>query len=101
MKEAELNSRVSQLLNEFENIEDISLHPEWNYSLMEKLSAQKHHPKKSGKGKIISILLMIIIANVGLVVALINKNFQHNIEREIELRTISKELLVNPISINN
>ncbi len=101
MNEAEINKKVNQLMSDFENTEEIWVSSEWNQSLLNKLSSNKRNLGKSRSRKIVYILLIVFVANAGIVLNIINNKSNQLIKQESKLKTISKELLINPISINN
>jgi hypothetical protein len=101
MKIVESQNNIPEMLREFESLENIQPSAEWELSLLGKLAAGKPHPKSNlFKTKII-VTLFILLANLGFMLnALIGHSGQTN-QRDIALKTISKELLINPSSINN
>jgi hypothetical protein len=103
MKESELNNRISQMLNAFESIENIQPQEGWSQSLMDKLSSAKRpaYPGHS-KTKFIVAILFIVLMNIGFILSTIIKNDSRNtLSRNNDLQVISKELLINPTSLNN
>ncbi|MEI6506984.1 MAG: hypothetical protein WCO54_00775 [Bacteroidota bacterium] len=101
MNESEINNRVNQLMSEFENIEKISVASEWSHSLLMKKISNKRHLAKNRSSKLIYLMLIIFIANVGIVFKIGKTKPIQISKQESKFKTISKELLVNPISINN
>lgn len=102
MKEQELNTRVSQTLQEFESMENIQPSAEWNDSLMQKLSVAKPNSIATfSSSKYAVVMLFVVMANIGFVFTAVMNDSPQAPNRDKELQTISKELLSNPSSINN
>ena len=102
MKEQELNNKVSQTLQEFESMENIQPSAEWNNSLMQKLSVAKPNSIAGfSSSKFAVLMLFVVMANIGFVFKTVMNDSQQTPNRDKELQVISKELLINPISINN
>lgn len=102
MKEPEFKNKVSQKLGEFESLENIQPSADWNSSLMSRLDSAKTDSSLTFSAiKFVIIALLIVLINVGFILnALINDPQKTN-QRNSDLQTISKELLINPNSINN
>jgi hypothetical protein len=101
MKESELIGRVNKKLDEFEKLDSIYPSPDWNNSLMEKVSSvHQYSPTKFSTGVITSMVLILILINVGFILTtLVNSSVKEG-RRAQDLQVISSELFVNPISIN-
>ena len=102
MQEQELNNRVSQTLQEFESIENIQPSAEWNDSLMQRLSVAKQNSTTTFYlPKYAVVIAFVVMANIGFVFKTMMNDSQQTPSRDKELQVISKELLINPGSINN
>jgi len=102
MEDPGLNSKVSKMLKEFDSIDDIEPSAGWNQSLMNRLSASKSYsaPIFPTAGFTVVVLLFVLI-NLGYALNAIISGPNGVSHRDKELMVISKELLINPISINN
>ena len=102
MKEQELHNRVAQTLQEFESMENIQPSGEWNDSLMQKLAGAKQNSTTTFYlPKYAVVILFLVMANIGFVFKTVMDDSQQTPGRDKELQVISKELLINPGSINN
>ena len=103
MKKSELNINVQHALKEFESLENIQASEEWNDSLMARISSAKPYSNsRSYNTKFIVLILIIVLANVGLVLSTMKHGSKHQlISKNNDLKIISKELLINPTSLNN
>ncbi len=102
MKEQELNNKVSQILNEFESMEGIQPSSDWDASLLKKLNYSKHNKFISSPLiNIAAVVVVVVIINAGFLVNLLSKPTNESITRKDELQIVSKELLINPTSIND
>jgi hypothetical protein len=101
MKEPELSGKVQQKIDEFASIELIHPSAEWKNSLMQEIgSVHQFSPSKVSTGSVTVLLLFLLLLNVGFILTtLVNKN-ESKYNRSIDLKVISTELLVNPVSIN-
>ena len=102
MKEQELKKKIFNAIQEFESLENIESSTEWNNSLIQKLS----HKKPNSRFVIASpnyllIVMLIAALNIGFIFKTINTNSNQTSSRKEELKLVSKELLINPISLNN
>jgi hypothetical protein len=102
MKETKRNNIVLQTLMEFENMPDIQPTTGWNQELMGKLAKTKpYSPSILPRTSIAAIVLLIILVNIGFILKSVIINSGNNLHRNNELQVISKELLINPISLKN
>lgn len=102
MKEKKFNSSISQTLQEFESMENIQPSTEWHNSLMQKLSVAKPNSiSRFSSPKFAVVILFLVMANIGFVFTTVMNVSQQTPRRVKDLQVISKELLINPGSINN
>ena len=102
MKKSEINNKVQQALEEFETIENIQPSTGWELSLMEKVSSKNLRPTSTfSKTKIVGVVIFFALINVGFFLSMMLHNTQQGLGRNRELQLISKELLINPTSLNN
>ena len=102
MKKQELENRVSQVLHEFDSLENLQPSTEWNDSLMQKLSVTKPNSiALYSTSKLAILILFVVMANVGFIFKTVMNDSQQIPSRANELQVISKELLINSSSINN
>jgi hypothetical protein len=103
MKESDLNREVLKRLAEFERIENIEPSSEWNDSLtlrIEMASGLAYSPSKRSSARYSIIITLILLLNIGLVLNSFFRNSQKSFIRNRDLNVISKELMVNPVSLN-
>ena len=102
MKEQELNKKVFESIQEFESIGNIESSVEWNNSLIQKISLAKPNSRfVMVSHKYLLIVMLIAVLNIGLIFKAINISSNQIPSRKEELKLVSKELLINPISLNN
>ena len=101
MEQSELHNRAIQILKEFESLEDIQPTAAWNHSLMKRLESERVHPASGNPvPKVVWVLLVFILANVGIIFSMISDSSRQSLDRGKELRAISSEFLINPTSIS-
>jgi hypothetical protein len=101
MEEQELNKKVSAALSEFEALQRYELSADWDTQLRNKLRiAQSKRENRTPALGLAVIVLFFILANLGLILGKGATKNQTDV-RDEELRAISNELLINPISISN
>ena len=102
MKESELKNRVLQKLNEFETLENIQPSEDWNQSLMKKIGSARSKPMTGiSAAKFAVAALFILLVNIGFILNSVIRNSKLPGRHDSELQIISKEFLINPVSINN
>ena len=100
MNEFELNKIVNSKLSEFEMLDSIHPEADLNMKLMNRL-ATSSSSSKTFSFQFVLIVILLISINIGFLFT-INKSDNHqSLNRKGELSIVSKELLINPISINN
>ena len=98
MENEELNNRIQESLQQFEGLENISPSNEWNESLRKKLTRTKS--KTTSSTLVISVALLCIL-NLGFAFTMLMKNNPVTNERDENLKLVSQELFINPITTNN
>lgn len=102
MKEQELNKKVFESIQEFESIGNIESSVEWNNSLIQKISLAKPNSRFAmASPRYLLIVMLIVVLNIGLIFKVINISSSQISSRKEELKFVSKEFLINPISLNN
>jgi len=102
MNQQELNSEILQKLTEFDSLGNIELSEEWNNSLLKKIDySQKHSLLRLNATKFTFILVLIMLINIGFFINTMLSHKQKISHRSNDLQVISKELLINPVSLNN
>jgi hypothetical protein len=102
MKNPEINAEVLSKLSDFENLEAVLPSEEWKHAMTKKLISVKPisgSASISTKYKVLVVLAILI--NVGIVWSSIKIDSQTDHSKKSEYQIISKEFLVNPVSINN
>jgi hypothetical protein len=98
MKESEFSDGVKQILNEFEAIPDIQPSAEWNLSLMNRLVSSKPRAISNlSLSRYNIMVLFIILINIGFILNTVIRNTPKDQLRDMELKAVSQELLINPI----
>jgi hypothetical protein len=102
MKEPKLNTDVQHALEKFEMLENIQPSANWNQSLMDRIATKNSSSSlKSSTTKYVVLVLLIVLANVGFALTSMMHRSRQSSPRSKELQLISKELLINPTSLNN
>jgi hypothetical protein len=100
MKESPVSKNVLQKLDEFDKIGYIHPTDYWNQTLMEKLASVKVNTGSDfPRTKFSVVLLVLFLVNLGFIMNAILRDNGKSLNRNTELQTISKELLINPITI--
>ncbi len=100
MKESELNKIVNDKLNEFDMLDELHPTTELNLKLMNRIATTSSSATSSSIQFALVVILLVSI-NAGFFIS-INRNNNHQaLNRKGELSIVSKELLINPISIHN
>ncbi len=102
MKDADLNLKAEQLLNQFEQSNGVLPKTIWNEQLMHKISTT---PQTNATGitanKISIIALLFILLNIGFCIKTFTKQNTTDVSRSSELTTISNELLIQNTTRTN
>jgi hypothetical protein len=102
MKESKENNDLLKTIEVFDNIGVLHPSEEWNHSLMVRLATAKQNAAPVSQTTKISVLvLFIVLLNVGFILNAFMSNSHRRVHRNNDLKVISKELLINPVSINN
>jgi hypothetical protein len=102
MSNQELNKEISQKIMEFESLEDVSFPSEWKKTLMHKLdNCDNNSFLKFSTVKLGFFVIFILLINIGLLLNSMLGHKQNISHRNYNLEIISKELLINPVSLNN
>jgi hypothetical protein len=101
MKKIEMNQKILQTLDDFENLEKMKASEAWNQALMHKLVESNSNQASvlglSSRGYILCCLFFITMNAV----CIFNFLKPPDLNRTATLRIISKELLINVVAINN
>jgi hypothetical protein len=101
MKETEFTDQVRLKLHEFETIDEIQPSSDWNQSLMNKLnSASSSVPGMNVSGFTV-LVLFIVFVNIGSMINTIIRTTDQTQQRDQDLKTVVREFLINPDSVNN
>ena len=96
------NIKVMDALKEFETIENIEPSDDWNRSLMERLSSVK--PRSASifpSTKMLVAIVFVVTINIYFLLNALVIHSGYSVHRNNDLKVISRELLINPISIKN
>jgi len=89
-------------LKEFETIENIETTDDWNRSLMERLASVK--PRSASpftSTKMLVAIVFVVTLNIYFLLNALVIHPGYSAHRNNDLKVISRELLINPISIKN
>ncbi len=100
MKETEIDNQVSRMLMQFEDLDNLQPSEGWNEALTKKLSTTKQISAMP-KSKLLMVSMFFIILNAGFIVKIFLSSSNAGANNNTSLQTISKEFLINPISLNN
>ena len=102
MKESAFSGQVMQKLNEFEMMQNIQPSVGWNESLRNKIAyAKSGSASNLPSARFIIPVFFIVLVNIVLFLNTIISTSQQGSYKDKELKVISEELLINPISIKN
>jgi hypothetical protein len=96
------NTKVMDALKEFETIENIETTDDWNRSLMERLASVK--PRSASpftSTKMLVAIVFVVTLNIYFLLNALVIHPGYSAHRNNDLKVISRELLINPISIKN
>ena len=100
MNETDLNDKVIQILNEFEKADEVQFSSEWNRLLLSKIATKKQVSAKEKTPMVTFVLIIIVAMNFSFFLIFRNTYSGSAYQRDLELKAISKELFINPISLN-
>ncbi len=100
MNETELTKIVNNKLSEFEMLDRIHPESDLNLKLMSRIETASSS-SKSRSVQFVLIVILLISINIGFLLTINKKDNHRPLNRKGELSIVSKELLINPISINN
>jgi len=101
MEDSELNKKVLNCIESFDSLESLNPSEEWSKRLKSRLETVK--PYKSSvfsPSKFTVAIFLIAILNIGIILTAIFNDSRHSLSRGSALEIISKEMLVNPNSLN-
>lgn len=102
IEEAKSNSIITERVKKSEDLEQIRTSDVWNESLMKKIDTMKPYSNSfSSTPKFTLLFLFIVLINIGFIFIAINTKTQNTPIQDNGLQVISKEFLINPISLNN
>jgi hypothetical protein len=102
MKDADLNLKAEQLLNQFEQSNGVLPKTIWNEQLMHKISTTSQTNATGITANKISIIaLLFILLNIGFCIKTFTKQNTTDVSRSSELTTISNELLIQNATRTN
>lgn len=102
MNDRNLNTEVTGNMELYEAMDDIIPSDEWKEKLMDRVKSVK--PYKSSvfsQIKFTIAIFLITILNIGIILTAIFNDSRQTLSRDNTLKIISKEMLVNPNSLNN
>ena len=102
IEEIKLNSIITERIKNFEDLEQIQASDLWNESLMKKIDTLKPYSNPlASTPKFTFLFLFIVLINIGFIFIAMNTKTHTSPVQDNSLQVISKEFLVNPISLNN
>jgi hypothetical protein len=96
MKKTEINPKVIEMLNDFENLEAMDASEAWNQALMQKLveSDVKHSSNLALPVSYVTVIVIFILMNAVCIFNGFKKLQPSSFNRIAKLNIISKELLI-------
>jgi hypothetical protein len=106
----ELNSKIEQMLHDFDALQDIQPSDAWQQSLMDKLAVTTSDAPVSFSTRVLTVVVLLFVAlNIGFILKetstetsagfVISTTLED--QRATDFKTISKELFINPTSITH
>lgn len=96
-----MKDKIEQTLHEYEALASIEPSDEWQQSLLHKLAATKPQADTTFSTKTAMVIgLLFIVVNMGFIFTKMTEK-EGLTNRDTVLQTISKELLINPLSMKN
>ncbi len=101
MKESEMNPKVVEMLNDFEQLEATTVSESWNQALMQKLeeSEAQHSLDSALPISYVTVILIFILMNAVCIFNIFKNTQQPAFNRIAKLNVISKELLIPNVSL--
>lgn len=101
MEESDIEIIISQKLIDFEKSGDIQVTEEWSISLMKRLSSSKSNSSPSSSFNFAFVILFIFLINIGFFLEVMLQNSNKKSSMNTDFQAISRELLINPVSIHD
>ena len=102
MIERELNSKIDQTMTRFENLGNLLPDDDWNRELMGRLDEPfSRKRERFVVSSYTAAVLLLVLLNIGFVLVSLKGNTSERKPQKSEMQVISRELLINPSSINN
>ena len=101
MKESELHSKVSENLDRFDSMEDITPSDDWNRLLMSRIASETPRTGRTQPTWPVLVMLAFIVINLGVILAFIGSDGSRSSSRSSDLKAVSSEFLINPTSIGS
>jgi hypothetical protein len=100
MKEYVFDDKVVQMLNKFESLQYVQPSAGWNDLLIERIAMAKPVSTSflPSRGFVLGVIFVVLI-NIGFILSSILSTPLKTSNQVDELKVISKELLINPISL--
>jgi hypothetical protein len=99
MKSIKTDNDILNILHEYEALPEMELSPDWHRSLMSKIGNAKQQPTTKFRVTSLSALIYIIILiNAAIIIKEMTISDHNSAPHNTALQTISKELLINPMS---
>ena len=88
---------ISEKMQAFEQIESLEISEEWSSSLEKKLTATSVKNTASIQNKIVVMVAILFIVNIGFATIILTKGNNEYSQRNTKLQVLSSELFVNDI----
>lgn len=93
---------IIQSFEYFDSMRSIEPSPDWNESLMQRLEAEgRKAPGEKLSNAYTLILSLFVLVNIAFLLQVIIGSSSDSMSRSQELQMVSKEILINPASLNN
>ena len=100
MKELALHIEVTQSLLEFETLKDNEISAEWEQSLINRINKSKLHSLSRLSLNMFVVTILIILFNLSFILNILIHNSPASSSHQRDLQMISKDFLINPVSLN-
>ena len=102
MKQSDVNWKTEEILRQFEKLPDISLPADWQERVLTRV--QHRESRAFVRNRVAPTALLMaafILVNLGILLTAISGSFRQDSDRSSDLKTVSKEFLVNPLAITD
>jgi quinol-cytochrome oxidoreductase complex cytochrome b subunit len=100
MKKPEINPKIAQLLNDFDNMEKVEPSPEWHQNLMHQIMDTQQGAGTRLPMPYWTVIGVFLMLNSICVFNILKNTHHQSLNRMATLQLISKELLIHSVTVN-